>query len=147
MKKLLFALLFIMPFCLSFCKKKPCEEKQETLNQTTNYIETDTLGGFKGQNTLTFFSTCTCFSATGSDCINGAKDGCFGTGFKVLNLTNKKATIRVFATEDEAKLNQSPKEVLNCVPNGVSQIADAGLEFLISPCNSDLQKLVRVSYQ
>jgi hypothetical protein len=147
MKKLLFAFLLIMPFFLSFCKKKPCEEKRETVDQTTTYIEMDTLSGFKGQNTLTFFSTCTCFSATGLDCINGAKGGCFGTGFKVLNLTNKKVTIRVFAAEDEAKLNQSPKEVLTCVPNGVFQISDAGLGFLSNPCSADLQKLVRVSYQ
>ncbi len=147
MKKLLFALLLMMPFCLSFCKKKPCEEKQEAVNQTTAYIEMDTLGGFKGQNTLTFLSKCNCFSATGLDCINGAKGGCFSTGFSVLNLTNKKVAIRFFATEDEAKSNQSPKIELTCVPNGVVQIADGGLDFLRNPCSADLHKLVRVTYQ
>jgi hypothetical protein len=147
MKKLAFVLLLMIPFCLSFCKKKPCEEKRNSVTQTVTYIETDTLGGFKGQNTITFASTCTCFSTTGLDCVNGAKGGCFGTGFSVLNLTNKKVTIRMFAAEDEARLNQTPKTVLTCQPNGVSQISDGGLSFLSNLCSADLQKLVRVSYQ
>jgi hypothetical protein len=147
MKKSLFSLLFMTIMCFSFCVKKPCEEKRNSVTQTVTYIETDTLGGFKGQNTLGFFSTCSCLSATGLDCVNGAKGGCFGTGFSVTNLTNKKVTIRMFAAEDEARLNQTPKTVLTCQPNGVSQISDAGLSFLSNPCSADLQKLVRVSYQ
>jgi hypothetical protein len=147
MKKLLFAFLLMLPFCLSFCKKKPCEETNNSINQTTAYIELDTSSVFKGQNTLTLVSTCNCISATGLDCINGAKGGCFSTGFIALNLTNKKVTIRVFAAENEAKSNQSPKIELTCVPNGVVKIVDAGLDFLNSPCSVDLQKLVRVTYQ
>jgi hypothetical protein len=148
MKKLLFAFLLMTPFCLSFCKKKTCkeEEKREKMNQSINYIETDTLGGFKGQNTLVFFNECSC-SANGLDCINDTKAGCFSTGFKVFNLTNKKATIRIFATENEAQLNQFPKEEWTLLPKSTYGLYDAGLEFFKNPCSSDLQKLVRVTYQ
>jgi hypothetical protein len=147
MKKLLFALLFMTTVSLSFCKKKECESKSGTETQTIAYTETDASTAFKGQNTLTFSNTFNFTSAIGTECINGGKGGCFSKSFSVLNLTNKKVMIKIFGSESEATLNQSPKIVLECPPNGLSKISDGGLAFLSNPCSVDLTKIVRVSYQ
>jgi hypothetical protein len=147
MKKVLFAFLFITTLSLSFCKKKDCESKSGTETQTIIYTETDASTAFKGQNTLTFSNTYNYTSATGTDCVNGGKGGCFSKSFSVLNLTNKTVTIKIFGSESESILNQSPKTVLECPPNGVSKISDGGLSFLSNPCSVDLIRIVRVSYK
>ena len=146
MKKLLFAFLFMTPFCLSFCKKKPCEEKREKMTYTSAFIETDTLTGFKGQKTLTLFSTYDFKEATGGNCGLGGKSSCRNKSFGVLNLTNKNITFRLFISEDAAILNQAPDLVLDCVPNGLSKVS-SGIGALGRTCGADLTRLIRVSYQ
>ncbi len=142
MKKLLFALLLMTTVSLSFCKKKECVSKSGTETQTIAYTETDASTAFKGQHTLTFSNTFNFTSATGENC---GKGGCFSKSFSIFNLTNKTVMVKMFASESETILNQSPKIVFECSANGVSQ--NASLGFISGPCSADFTKLVRVSYQ
>jgi hypothetical protein len=146
MKKLAFVLLLMIPFCLSFCKIKECELTDGTETYTSVFIETDTLTGFKGQKTLNLFSTYSFKEAIGGNCVLGGKSSCRNKSFGVLNLTNKNIAVRIFISEDAAILNQTPDLVLNCVPNGVTNVS-SGIGALARACGSDLTGVIRVSYK
>ena len=146
MEKLLFAFLFMTTLGLSFCKKKDCESKSGTETQKTTYVERDTSSAFKGQNTVTFSHTYDFTSASGTDCIQGGKGGCFSKSLSAMNLTSKTVMISVFGSESDMILNQSPKNVLECPPNSLS-INSGSLTFIGNSCSADITKLVRVVYK
>lgn len=141
MKKILFALLFMITVGLSFCKKEECKTSSSTEVRTTTYTEIDSLSPFKGQNTLNFLHTVRFVTSSGSGCGHG---GCISGGLDILNLTNKKVKIKVFASERDIQFNQPHRIILECSPKELLSINDASLAFL--GCYSDLPKIIQVSY-